>query len=359
MIRSFRLPLAAFIAFVCLCGASYAQYGSGAVHLPYESQAARVTQTVGLTEIEVSYHRPAVKGRQIWGALVPFNGGKPVPWRGGANENTTISFSTDVLIDGKPLAAGTYGMHFIPSADEWIVIFSKNHTSWGSFSYKESEDALRVSVKPHVAPMEEFLTYSFVNLTPNSAIVQMHWEKLAVEFTVSIDLAKTVMENIRKELRNTPGFTWQGYNSAAMFCANNNVELQQGLEWADRSIGIESRFDNLETKSRIERLMGKTAEADATLKTALQKASPMEINSYGRELISEGKPKEAMSVFEENAKNHPDLWFVYSGLARGYEALGDLPNAIAQMKIAQSKAPEGTKANIGATIQQWEGRLKK
>src|SRR5205823_1326532 len=120
-----------------------AQYGAGDVHLPYESQKASASQRIGLTDMEITYHRPAVKGRKIWGELVPYN--STIPWRGGANENTTISFSSDVTIEGKPLAAGTYGLHFIPAEGEWTVIFSKNYTSWGSFSYDKNEDALRIT----------------------------------------------------------------------------------------------------------------------------------------------------------------------------------------------------------------------
>src|SRR2546423_3930938 len=200
----------------------FAQYGSGGVHLPYESQKAKVSQTIGLTEMEIVYHRPAVKGRKIWGDLVPFNNGTPIPWRGGANENTTISFSTDVTIEGKPLSAGTYGLHFIPGESEWTVIFSKNSTSWGSFSYDAKEDALRVTVKPHTAEFEEYLKYEFVNPEPNKVLVELHWKKLKVDFAVEVNTRQIVLESIRKELRNTVGFSWVGYNTAAMYCVNEN-----------------------------------------------------------------------------------------------------------------------------------------
>jgi len=165
----------------------HAQYGSGAVTLPYESQKALVSQTIGLTDITIVYQRPAVKQRKIWGGLVPFNNGKPFPWRGGANENTTISFSTDVEVEGKPLTAGTYGLHFIPAADTWIIIFSKNSTSWGSFSYNEAEDALRITVTPKKEDeVEEYLTFEFENPQPNSVSVELVWEKLSVPFTVTV-----------------------------------------------------------------------------------------------------------------------------------------------------------------------------
>src|SRR5215475_5327685 len=132
------------------CGAS-AQFKNGSqateLKIPELSQRAVVTQRVGLTDITITYHRPAVGSRELWGKAVPY--GKV--WRAGANENTTIQFADDVSVEGKPLAAGTYGLHMIPDKDHWTVVFSKNSTSWGSFSYDEKEDALRVQVKPRAA----------------------------------------------------------------------------------------------------------------------------------------------------------------------------------------------------------------
>ncbi len=146
------------------------------------------------TDITIEYSRPGVKGRKIWGALVPYgmapgnqySRNQPFPWRAGANENTTIEFNKDVLIEGKPLAAGKYGLHMIPSEKEWTIIFSKNNSSWGSFSYNQEEDALRVKVTPVAAPFQEWLTYGFEDLAGKSATAFLHWEQLRVPFKISL-----------------------------------------------------------------------------------------------------------------------------------------------------------------------------
>jgi hypothetical protein len=159
------------------------------------SLKAGVMQRLGAdTDITIEYSRPGVKGRKIWGALVPYgmapgnqySKNQPFPWRAGANENTTISFSKDVLIEGKPLPAGKYGLHMIPSEKEWTIVFSKNNSAWGSFSYKPEEDALRVTVTPVAAPFEEWLSYGFDDLAGKSATAFLRWEKLKVPFKISL-----------------------------------------------------------------------------------------------------------------------------------------------------------------------------
>jgi predicted Zn-dependent protease len=331
---------------------SQAQYGAGGVHLPQESQKASVSQTIGMTDMEIVYHRPAVKGRKIWGELVPYN--SSLPWRGGANENTTISFSTDVTIEGKPLPAGTYGLHFLPTEKEWTIIFSKNSTSWGSFSYDEKEDAIRVKAVPQASPLTEYLTYSFVNPEPNKVYVYMYWEKLAVGFHVEVNTHDVALASIRKELRSTPGFSWKGYNSAANYCAEENINLTEALEWAKESVSDEEHFSNLETLADIQKKLGKTADADSTMAKAMIVAKPIEVHSYARQLLRDKKVDEAMKLFEYNLKKNPNEWFVYSGIARGYEAKGDMKSAKENMQIALAKAPDNAKANITGILKQWE-----
>ncbi len=161
---------------------------------PRPSQKAAVTQRIGIdTDITISYSRPGVKGRTIWGAMVPYglapgdsySNMKPYPWRGGANECSTIEFSRDVLINGNRIAAGKYSLHFIPSRTEWIVIFNKNNTLWGSFLYNEAEDALRVRVKPIKAPFQEWLLYGFDELSDFSTTAFLHWVELKVPFLIT------------------------------------------------------------------------------------------------------------------------------------------------------------------------------
>jgi hypothetical protein len=159
------------------------------------SLKASVTQRLGTdADITIEYSRPGVKGRKIWGDLVPYglapgnkySENKPYPWRAGANENTTIQFTKDVLIEGKPLPAGKYGIHMIPSEKEWIIIFSKNSSAWGSFAYKQEEDALRITVTPVIAPHQEWLVYGFDDLAGTSATAYLHWEQLKVPFKIKL-----------------------------------------------------------------------------------------------------------------------------------------------------------------------------
>src|SRR5207237_10431618 len=159
-----------------------------ALDLPYASQAAQVKQRVGVTDITITYHRPVVNGRKIWGGLVPTG----QVWRAGANENTTIEFSTPISVEGKALPAGTYGLHMIPTADTWTVIFSKMATAWGSYTYDQKEDALRVTVKPRPTEMEEALEYEFEDLKPDSATLTLKWEKIAVPVKIAVTADKTV-----------------------------------------------------------------------------------------------------------------------------------------------------------------------
>jgi hypothetical protein len=154
------------------------------------SPAAQIVQRIGLHDVKVTYCRPGVKGREIWNTnIVPYNG-KPMPWRAGANENTVIEFEADVKIEGQPLPAGKYGFHIIPTEGKWTLIFSKDNASWGSFRYKQENDALRVEVTPVEAPMEEWLRYGFDDLTATSATGYVAWEKKKIPFKIELAAAK-------------------------------------------------------------------------------------------------------------------------------------------------------------------------
>src|SRR5271156_4187433 len=215
--------------------------------LPLGSQRAEVSQRIGITDVTIDYHRPLVNDRKIWGALVPY--GKV--WRAGANENPTITFSDPVSIEGKPLDKGTYGLHMIPDANEWTIIFSKNSTSWGSFSYDQPEDALRVTVKPRAADMHNALTYDFDQLQPDSAVVVLEWEKIAVPFKVSVNVHELVEASLKKQLRGLSQYTWMSWDDAANYLLGEKVDLNDALTYSNKSIEIEDRFDNEMTKSKV------------------------------------------------------------------------------------------------------------
>jgi len=166
------------------------------LNLPRQSQHAVVTQRIGITDVMINYHRPLTNGRQIWGKIVPHG----QVWRAGANENTTITFTDPVTIEGQPLEKGTYGLHMIPGESEWTVIFSKNSSSWGSFTYKQQEDALRVKVKPQSSDPHDALTYDFDDPKSDSAVITMRWEKVAVPFKVAVKVNDIVLSSLHQQL---------------------------------------------------------------------------------------------------------------------------------------------------------------
>lgn len=291
---------------------------------PQASPEAKVSQMIGLTEIEVSYHRPGANGRAVWGSLVPYG----QVWRAGANENTTVSFSTPVTVNGTALAAGTYGLHMIPTPGDWTVIFSKESGAWGSFSYDQKEDAARVTVKPEAAPHQERLGYTLDDPTADSVVLAMRWEKLRVPLAVKIDLGRTVLENYKAELRGLPRFGWQGWNQAANFAAQHDVDLDDAITWADRSIGMNRNFANLRTKALVLTKKGDTAGAAALTKEALTVATETEINAYGYQLLGQQKVDDAIAMFEKNVKDHPASWNAYDSLGEAYGIKGDRKKAL-------------------------------
>src|SRR5216110_1586268 len=284
-------PSTLCIAILGLTGAAFAQND---LNLPDVSQAAEVKQRIALTYITVKYHRPMVNGRKIWGSLVPY--GKV--WRAGANENTTIEFSDPVSVEGQPLAKGTYGLHMIPNPDSWTVIFSKTNTGWGSYSYDQKEDALRVDVKPKTLPQsEEALEFEFENLKPTSTAVTLKWEKLGIPFAVFVNDADQTLQNIRAQMKGAGQFAWQAPDQAAQFCLTIKINLEEALRWADASIQNEDRFENLSTKADILKALNRQDEAKTTWNQALEKAAAPQLYSYGRRLQSQKQGAEAMEIF--------------------------------------------------------------
>src|SRR5882762_801744 len=339
-----------------LAGNASAQFKNGSqpteLNIPRVSQRGTVSQRIGLTDIIITYHRPEVGGREIWGKTVPL--GKV--WRAGANENTTITFTDDVSVEGKPLGAGTYGLHTLPDKDQWTIIFSKNSTSWGSFSYDEKEDALRVSVKPHAAEAFEVLTYVFDDVKPDSALATLRWEKLAVPFRVSVDVKAVVLKSVKNELRSVGGFTWGGYDEAAQWCLDNNYNLEEALKWEDTSIQNEERFENLETKSRIFDAMGRKDDAAKSLGAAFQKATAVQLYVYARGLQRQGNAKRAFELYPQVPKKDANHWVSHLALARISSNTGDFPTAAKEMTQAISGAPDTTKPFLQPLLKRLEAK---
>lgn len=325
--------------------------------LPRVSPQANVSQTIGLSTVTIDYHRPAVKGRKIWGELVPygltnlgFGLGNPAPWRAGANENTTITFSDDAVVEGNKVAAGTYGLHMIPTENEWTIIISTQTTGWGSFFYDEKEDYLRFKVTPKEAPFTEWLYYGFSDLTSNSCDVYLQWEKLRVPFNVQFDVHAVVINSFEKELVGAPGFNWQAFNQAAVYTVNNNVYLDKGLEWANRAVGMNRSMPSLATKSRILKAMGKNDEAEELLSEALDIGSEAELNQYGYQLMGVGDMENTKKIFILNVEKNPDSWNVYDSLGEYYRNSGDIDKARENYETAKNLAPENQKGRIEQII---------
>jgi hypothetical protein len=342
------ITLTPFALYVAILGIAQIVFAQNDLNLPDVSQAAEVKQRISLTDITINYHRPLVNGRKIWGGLVPY--GKV--WRAGANENTTIEFSDPVSVEGQPLAKGTYGLHMIPNPDSWTVIFSKTNTGWGSYSYDQKEDALRVNVKPQpLTEQKEALEFDFEDLKPDSTAVALKWEKLCVPFTVSVTDADQTLQNIRAQLKGRGQFTWQALDEAAQFCLTKKINLDEALRWADASIQNEERFDNLSTKADILKALNRPDEAKPVWAHAVEVAKAPQLYSYGRQLQNQKKGAEAMDIFKQVAKRFPQGVYGYLAQARIKSAAGDFAGADNDAKQAQTAAPtDAQKQSIQALI---------
>jgi hypothetical protein len=335
-----------------------------------------VIQQIGPVKVSIDYSSPHVHSPQgvdrrgkVWGTLVPwgmanlgFGTCKECPWRVGANVNTIFTTSHDIQVNGSTLPAGSYALFAIPQQDEWTWIFSKNHTSWGSFFYDPAEDALRVKAKPQKAEYREVLTFDFTERRDDHATVAMKWEELAVPIEITVpNVSDLYIADIGQELRNSQGFTDAAWQQAARY-ALDNKHPAEGLKWAEASVDDKSgigrkNFTNLMTLADAQEANGKTAEAAKTREEAMNHptATVFDIHGYGRQLMVKGKNDEALKVFELNAKRSPGIWPVNFGLARGYSAVGRYPEALKYAKLALPQAPdEANRKNIEAAIKKLE-----
>ena len=236
------------------------------VRAPRPSPKASLTQTVGTTDITVNYSRPGVKGRTIWGGLVPYD----KVWRTGANEATVITFSEDVTVGGQKLAKGTYSLHTIPGRDQWTVIFNSVADQWGSYSYDPAKDAARVQVKPVKADFREWLTFEIPTMTTDTADLTIRWENVAVPVTINTDSTARTLAAFKRALSPT----WQTPFQAANFAFENKAATREEINaWLDQSLKINENLANLWLKARLLRDEGKTADAIRTAEMAISKAS--------------------------------------------------------------------------------------
>lgn len=322
------------------------------------STRATVGETIGITEVSIRYGRPALRGREgkIWGSLVhegfiedqSFGKKHLMPWRAGANENTTIEFSTDVLIEGKPLKAGKYGFHIAYHPSSCTLIFSKNTEGWGSYYYDEADDALRVTVTPQpMAELTERLTYTFSGQTDSSAVVSLVWEKLAIPFTVSTELQKLQLASIKREMNSTKSFDPQTYLTAAGYYLEHNINLEEALEYSRVATRIFRNFTSAYLQYQVLNKLQRSKEADSVLEESLNTANMNEVNRYGHILLREKQYTKALEVFKKNNTKYPGMYITHIGMVRGYSATGDYKKALKHADKAKALAPnEANKKNV-------------
>jgi len=328
------------------------------------SPAAMASQTIGISTITVKYGRPAVKGRLVWGALVPYGlniqqqlgPGNPAPWRAGANENTTITLSHDAKVEGAAVPAGTYGLFFVINADNTgEMILSKNNKSWGSFFYDSKEDQMKAPIRVRENNFVELLTYDFINLRKTSCELVLNWEKKQFPVTIEFAVDEIVMATAKEELQGPVGFNSDAYIEAAFYSFQNNIDLEQGMKWIDQALAMEpTNFDAIRVKSRILVRNGNGTEGEKLVNDALQSASENDITNYGYQLMQAlGLYDKAIRVLSIGTQRFPKSPNAWDSLGEAYALKGDKENAIKSFKKALTlNPPPFVKANSEKYLKQ-------
>ena len=332
------------------------------------NRKASVSEQLGIVKISIAYSRPGVKGREgkIWNTPVAHYGfvdqghgtSSAAPWRAGANENTTISFSQPVKIEGKDLPAGTYGFFISLGEEESTLIFSKISNSWGSFYYDPAEDVLRIPVKNKALETSvEWLKYEFIDQKENAVTIALSWEKRMIPFRVEADTKALQIASFKSEFRTTRPY--YDYIQAANYCVENNIELEQALAWMDRAIYFrvmgEKNFRTLSTKASVLMKMNKVDEAKKVMEEAVPMGTMTDVHYYGRTLLSMKQVDEAFKVYKANFEKYPNVFTTNVGMGRAYSAMGNYKKALGYMKAALPQAPDnGNKANVENMIKKLE-----
>jgi Protein of unknown function (DUF2911) len=349
-----------------LAAAAFAQ-----LDLPASSNNPRATisEEVGITSITIKYSRPDVNKREgkIWGDgnLVTYGfstqsfitNKNTSPWRAGANENTIISFEHDVKIEGQPLKAGTYSLHMAMGADNVTLIFNTQSEAWGSFYYDEKYDALRVNVKPVALDKSvEYLKYEFIEHKEKYCVIALQWEKLSVPFKVDVDVDNIVLARLREQVTSQRGFNSSSMVTAAQFCLNKNINLEEALVWSVRAIsgiGGQKTYITLRNLAVAYEKLNRIPEADSVMTEALTIATANQYTAYGRILITQKRTDKAMEIFTASQKRYGDVFGVNGGFMSGWSAKGDFKKAIMYAEKAMAQAPSD------AAKKQMEGNIAK
>lgn len=320
------------------------------MRIPQQSNLVKEMQQLAVTDITITYHSPAVRDRDVWNdpGIIPQNG-DPIAWRAGANMNTTISFSTDVMINDQPLSAGTYGFHVIPREDSYTLLFAHNHNQWGSYYLDIDQDvSLQLDIQSEECSFSEKLDYEFLPIAEDAMIIGLEWANRRLPFTVSVDLNETVVTSFRNELRGINTYHWQAWNDAARWCLNHDTNLEEALSWANRSIdggyngfASDKNINNLSTKAEILDRLGRSAELDETIgEMTSMLLDAYETNGVSRMLMEMERYQAAVDVCAATLKQAPDTWFLQLNQGIANYFLGNTTDAIALVTAAQENGPD-------------------
>lgn len=350
-----KSTITSFVMCLLLCVSStvFAQ-----LNTPRGSQMASVMQRVGTTDITITYSRPSVNDREVWGKLVPygmnnlgFGTAETSPWRAGANENTTITFTHDAKVEGKDIAAGTYGLHInVKDENNATIILSKDKDAWGSYFYDPANDALRADVKLEDINHTELLTYDFAEVTANSATAALKWEKKAIPFKIEVDVAEIVMDDIRAQFKGQKGFTRQNWEQAANFALNNGGDLDEALSWVNAALEgqffSQKTFNGLAIKAQILQKKGDMEGFGKTMDEAVTMANPNQINRIGYAMIAAKDFDRAIKYLSMNVESDPKNANWHDSLGEAYKAKGENKTAIKHFKKSLTlNPPANVKAN--------------
>ncbi len=351
----------------CMCLLlTFSISSSAQLNTPRGSQQATIMQRIGISDVSITYSRPSVKGREIWGKLVPygmnylgFGTSQAAPWRAGADENTTITFSHDAEVEGKPIKAGTYGFHIEVKPDnKATIILSHDANSWGSYFYDESKDALRADIETTTAPHHELLTFEFNDVKPSSATASLIWEKKAFPFKIAFAVSDIVLNDFRGKSTGSLGFQRQNWERMAQFSLNNGGDLNEALGWINGAIAgnfySQKTFQNLAIKGQILNKLGKANEYKALMNEAASLANTAQLNALGYQMLNAKDYGNALKFFKLNVANNPKNPNCYDSLGEAYKTMGDKKNAIKNLKKALSLNPP---ANVKANSEKLLGEL--
>jgi len=337
-----------------------------------DNQRASVSQWIGPVTVTITYSSPDVtapngtdRRGQIWGKLVPYgmadlgwgSCGGECPWRAGANENTVFSISHDVLVEGRRLPAGSYGLHMVPGLEEWVVIFSRRTDAWGSFFYDPAQDALRITTTPRPHAYTHWLTYEFIDRRPDRATIALRWEDLEVPWSIAVEnMTDIYLSRLREELTGELGFSHLNWAAAARFCVDRGVNLEEGLRWAEVAVAEpwigQADFTSLQVLARLQEVNGLNDEADLTLERAIRHptATSGQVHTLGRHLLAQGEKEKALRVFTVNYEKHEGKGPTAFGMARALSALGRFAEALkyAQESVANATGPADREQSLAA-----------